>query len=238
VWDVPGAGTEQFPQETYIQNMGLRYFDSVVIITAGRFTTTEVKLRSELAEHNVPYFMVRTKVDLDVWNNRLDNSVSDEETLRLIREDLQQHGEDKAYLVSSRDPEKYDMQRLLCDAFPGLRKHMDSLDFIFSSDDKSGWGDTWSLPVLLSQTVSGIQGQWMCEFDGSMYIIDGTEVHVTLQSGQAGVLQLVEKAEGKVWLDRRWYVDMTSVTKARESNELRWTPVDLVLKPLVWAWNG
>merc|ERR1712232_1482159 len=102
----------------YIQNMGLRYFDSVLIVTAGRFTSTEVALRAELEQHRVPYFMVRTKVDIDVWNNNLDNGVNEAGTLRQIRDDLQKNGTDRPYLISSREVEKYDMQNLQCDAFP------------------------------------------------------------------------------------------------------------------------
>jgi len=131
IWDLPGAGTADFPQEAYIRNMGLRYFDSVLIVTAGRFTTMETRLREELDAHGVPFFMVRTKVDMDVWNNRLDNNASEEATLRHIREDLRRRGVPRAYLVSARDPDRYDLRALLGDALPGLQRHLDALDFMF-----------------------------------------------------------------------------------------------------------
>merc|ERR1712050_499192 len=56
LWDLPGAGTSAVPSDTYLQDMGLRYFDKVLIVTAGRFTSTEVKLREELVRWKVPYF--------------------------------------------------------------------------------------------------------------------------------------------------------------------------------------
>ena len=45
LWDLPGAGTPGFPKESYLQTMGLRSFDSVLIVTANRFTSTDVMLR-------------------------------------------------------------------------------------------------------------------------------------------------------------------------------------------------
>merc|ERR1719161_968778 len=43
--------------------MGLRYFDVVVLVTAGRFTEAEALLVRELARLDVPYFAVRNKID-------------------------------------------------------------------------------------------------------------------------------------------------------------------------------
>merc|ERR1719469_1503498 len=104
LWDLPGAGTEKFPSSTYIQTMGMRYFDRVVIVSAGRFTSTEVALKEELEAHKVPFVMVRTKVDIDVWNNYEDNKLREKETLAQIREDFGQNGIEDAFLVSLRDP--------------------------------------------------------------------------------------------------------------------------------------
>eukprot|EP00438_Fugacium_kawagutii_P004128 Skav211252 [mRNA] locus=scaffold3676:71756:75497:+ [translate_table: standard] len=59
--------------------MGLRYFDRVVVVSAGRFTEMEAVLRGELERHTVPYCMVRTK----------DNFVEKKETLKQIRDDLE-----------------------------------------------------------------------------------------------------------------------------------------------------
>eukprot|EP00747_Dinoflagellata_sp_TGD_P021404 gnl/TRDRNA2_/TRDRNA2_128466_c0_seq2.p1 gnl/TRDRNA2_/TRDRNA2_128466_c0~~gnl/TRDRNA2_/TRDRNA2_128466_c0_seq2.p1 ORF type:complete len:356 (+),score=75.22 gnl/TRDRNA2_/TRDRNA2_128466_c0_seq2:121-1188(+) len=70
LWDFPGAGTERFPLDDYIARMGLRYLDKVLITTAGRFTETEIKLREELERHGVPYLIVRTKIDVDIFNNK------------------------------------------------------------------------------------------------------------------------------------------------------------------------
>ncbi|CAE7702625.1 GABA-TP3 [Symbiodinium sp. CCMP2592] len=113
LWDLPGAGTAAVPAETYLQDMGLRYFDEVVVVTAGRFTEMEEALRGELERHGVPYRMVRTKVDQDIANNKEDNFVEKQETLKQIREDLEKTHKVETtslYLVSSRDQDDFDMQ--------------------------------------------------------------------------------------------------------------------------------
>eukprot|EP00440_Ansanella_granifera_P067868 gb/GFBE01073624.1/.p1 GENE.gb/GFBE01073624.1/~~gb/GFBE01073624.1/.p1 ORF type:complete len:463 (+),score=94.09 gb/GFBE01073624.1/:1-1389(+) len=238
LWDLPGAGTSEFPQETYIREMGLRYFDSVLIVTAGRFTTTEVLLRSELENYKIPYFMVRTKIDLDVWNNQLDNQLEEEATLRNIRDEVFSHGVSKLYLVSSREPERYDMPKLLGDAFPGVREHLDASSFLFDAGPpQNSWDDSWSMPVLLSQTLAGIQGHWQDCMADVLYVIDGHEAHVTLEDGRSAVVPITEE-DSKVWWCDQWYLELASVGKARETGELRWIPADISLKPLVWRWCG
>jgi len=66
IWDLPGVGTPNYPQATYIQEMGIRYFDVVVLMTATRFTEAELMLVKELRRWEVPFFLVRNKTDADV----------------------------------------------------------------------------------------------------------------------------------------------------------------------------
>jgi len=119
LWDLPGAGTRCFPRETYIQSMGLRYFDVVIIVTASRYTETEIMIAEELRRFSVPHFMVRSKVDADVANNEDDNGASAEETVEAIRADMQRQGVARPYLISSRfsHQNQFDLQRLKADVF-------------------------------------------------------------------------------------------------------------------------
>jgi len=122
LWDLPGAGTELFPRETYIETIGLRHFDVVIVISSQRFTETEVAISKELQRLRIPYFMVRSKVDIDVSNNLNDLGISPEETLQTIREDMRRLGVQSPYLVSSRQRDKFDMHSLLHDSlFAALR---------------------------------------------------------------------------------------------------------------------
>ncbi|CAK9006911.1 unnamed protein product [Durusdinium trenchii] len=238
LWDLPGAGTPGFPKDSYLRDMGLRYFDSVLIVTANRFTSTEVILREELEKYDVPYFMVRTKIDLDVWNNKEDNRVEEAVTLKNIRDELACHGVNRVYLVSSREPDRYDMPALLADAFPGVRDFLDASSFLFTGGESDGWGESWSMPVLWSAIIAGIQGQWRDALEDLLYVVDGTDVHITRESdGQTASIALTEH-DDKVWLQETWYIDMASVGKARESTELRWIPTDISNKPRVWRWCG
>eukprot|EP00434_Breviolum_minutum_P003416 symbB.v1.2.003006.t1/scaffold113.1/size324549/4 len=246
LWDLPGAGTSAVPAETYLQDMGLRYFDRVVVVSAGRFTEMEVALRAELDRHSVPYYMVRTKVDQDIANNKEDNFVEKQETLKQIREDLEKkHNVDtnSLYLVSSRDPDDYDFPRLLADLFPGLKRQMDPHAPAFCPAGTSGyqaghlapsaWNDAWAMPPALSLVLSGLQGGW-CDEYGCTYLVQNDCCHVTLRSSHYTLVPLSQDGLGSVWWLQRWYVDEEAIRKARRSRELRWMPKQPQDQPLTW----
>jgi len=233
LWDLPGSGTAAVPSDTYVQDMGLRYFDRVLICTAGRFTETEIKLREEMQQHTIPFFMVRTKVDIDAMNNREDNGQTENATVQQIRDDLSKnHGVDEAYLISSRDPESYDMPKLLKELFPGMKRGLDPNASSFVPMAPS-WNEPWAMPVIFSATVAGLQGRWTDNF-GATYLVQGCEVHITLSQRQS-VVPLME-ANGLVsWLGR-WWVNEQSVNKARRRAELCWAPSFPSDGPLMWRW--
>jgi len=81
IWDLPGVGSPNFPQATYLRRMGIRYFDVVLLITSSRFTEAELMLAEELKNFEVPYFMVRNKVDIDIESE-------------ILREEEAQEGDD------------------------------------------------------------------------------------------------------------------------------------------------
>ena len=210
----------------FILRLGLRYFDTVIVVTAGRFTETEVALVKELERYSVPYVMVRTKADIDIWNNGEDNGASEDDTLRDIRADLRRNGAQNFYVVSLRDTRAHDFEKLKAHVFP----------FLQPNDLGSGWDEAWSLPHVPSATLSSIQGRWS-DLQGGVYLVNGAEVHVTRPDGQAAAATLDEDAAGKVWWCGGWWIDMQSARKARATRELRWAPVDLTLgKPWVWRW--
>jgi len=110
IWDLPGAGSKDFPQKWYLQMMGIRHFDMVILVTADRFTEAELMLLQELQSWNVPFFLVRNKVD-NAIELRLEEESKEEErkrevaeeTVAAIREHFEtEYGLDTVYLVSSR----------------------------------------------------------------------------------------------------------------------------------------
>jgi len=236
LWDLPGAGTEAFPSATYIQTMGLRYFDKVVIATAGRFTSTEVALRAELAQHDVPYYMVRTKVDIDIYNNMQDNSLPEKDTLAQISEDLRNtHDVSTPYLVSLRDIESYDMPKLVQELFPSLKRILDPNAPTFCPSAPA-WNEPWALPPMLGAALQGLQGRWYDAY-GAYYLIQNSEAHVTLKEGQNAIVPLQETVDGTVWWCARWFLTADIVAKSRWQKELRWMPTDVTKdRPLIWWW--
>merc|ERR1711937_1123977 len=88
LWDLPGAGTPKFPLNNYLRVMGIKYFDLVIVIAAGRFTETDLTLMKEMSRNGVPYFAIRTKIDLEIENAMWDMELDEEETMEVIREDL------------------------------------------------------------------------------------------------------------------------------------------------------
>jgi len=229
-WDLPGAGTTAFPREEYLATMGLRYFDAVLVVSAGRFTETEVALAKELENHGVPFFMVRTKVDIDVWNNEQDNSVDEATTLQQIRADLSRRGVVHPYLVSSRERHKHDMMNLLCDIFPILRQLPD-LESVGDGFDS----EAWLLPDAYSELISRVQGCWRTT--SAVYIVQGHAVHVTRADGSCGMTALEER-ESKVWWSGNFYVDKRATLRAQRFGELRWEHRTRKTTTILWHWVG
>lgn len=145
LWDLPGAGTQRFPRETYIQSMGLRYFDIVIIVTATRYTETEVMIAEELRSFSVPHFMVRNKVDADIANNQDDHGLTADSTLDSMREDMKKQGVRQPYLVSSKIARKaeFDMEKLKADAIMAICEAREV-------------PEAWLQPSLSPQAVGGV----------------------------------------------------------------------------------
>lgn len=231
LWDFPGVGTARFPRETYIARFGLRYLDAVIIVTAGRFTETEIELRTELERHKVPYAMTRTKADIDIWNNREDNGKDEASTLCEIAADVgRQCGGVRPYIVSLRDPKAYDFPQLVADVFPCLSHKQ------WATTLGGGWDEAWVLPVALSATVGGIQGRWI-DNHNMMYYISGLQVHMTeVPTGRAANLMLTDIG-GKVWWLDRFFVDPPAVRRAKTTGELRWASADRKNgRRMAWRW--
>mmetsp|Transcript_106060 Transcript_106060/g.342115 ORF Transcript_106060/g.342115 Transcript_106060/m.342115 type:complete len:224 (+) Transcript_106060:215-886(+) len=119
LWDLPGLGTTQFPSATYTRCMGLVRFDVVILITVTHGTPEE-QILAELKSNDVPYFVVRSKVDIDIDNNNFDYDVPEEETLASIREDMKSRGIVQPYLISSRNVSGFDMDQLTHDLVQAL----------------------------------------------------------------------------------------------------------------------
>lgn len=114
LWDMEGAGAT-CTWDDYTGNIGLRYFDVVLLLCCTRLTDSDVAIVRELENQSIPFFFVRTKLDEDIKNNEADCGRSAEETEESIRCDLQMCGITSPYLVNARLPDKHDFPKLLKD---------------------------------------------------------------------------------------------------------------------------
>jgi len=99
LWDLPGAGTPNFPRDTYLTTMGLRYFDLVIVVSATRFTEIDEMLIRELEHFRIPFFAVRTKVDVDIHNNMRDYDKSPQDTVDELMNESVKQGIKNPYLI-------------------------------------------------------------------------------------------------------------------------------------------
>lgn len=228
-WDLPGAGTTAVPREGYIARMGLRHFDAVLVVSACRFTETEVALASELQAQGVPYFMVRSKVDVDVWNNREDNKVDELATLEHITKDLKNRGVERPYLISSRQPDKYDTAQLMQDVFPSLKE----LPNVATAGDD--WSSAWALPETHSPLVAAAQGRW--DNCGTSYLVCGLDVHVTRCDGSHAETKLTQSG-GCLWWISKYYADERALDKAASTGQLKWIAASKPGNGFCWFWSG
>lgn len=65
LYDLPGAGTENFPLATYVEDVQMDQFDAFVCLTKDRFTENDVAIMKEIKFLGKPLFTARTHADVD-----------------------------------------------------------------------------------------------------------------------------------------------------------------------------
>ena len=124
-YDLPGYPTEKFPRETYIEKMGIKDSDCVIIVTSDRFYEEELLLIREISKIQPPIaiYAVRTKIDYSIERNKK-TGVDEETTLKKIYEELRDNIQDAPvkgiYLTSADYPTAYDLDKLLNDISSNL----------------------------------------------------------------------------------------------------------------------
>ena len=109
MWDMPGFNTKNFQRNTYLERMKFSTFDAVIICGSVRFTQDDMWIAEEAQKIKMPFYIVRTKIDMDVSNDKEDNPNHNEQKLLAdvryeISGSLQEGGlhADKIYLISTR----------------------------------------------------------------------------------------------------------------------------------------
>jgi GTP-binding protein EngB required for normal cell division len=127
LWDLPGAGTFNYAMHDYVKNMGLRYFDAVIVVYSGRFTEIDAMLIKELTLFRIPFFAVRTKIDRDIENYMYDYDLSDydlsaRDTVTKIWEETLKQGVQNPYLISCAGKMQLMLPRLVEDIGKEIEK--------------------------------------------------------------------------------------------------------------------
>ncbi len=83
--DLPGVGTPAFPKEKYLKKVGFEKFDFFLIFCSSRFTENDLRLAEEISKEKKHFYFIRTKVDVDVNNDKEDYSDTHNEEALLSR---------------------------------------------------------------------------------------------------------------------------------------------------------
>ncbi|XP_039368497.1 interferon-inducible GTPase 5-like [Mauremys reevesii] len=133
MWDLPGIGTPSFRPDSYLQQVNFAYYDFFIIIASERFKSTHADLAQEIQRMGKKFYFVRCKVDVDLQNEKRKKNLSEETTLKKIRNDcmtkLQGAGvtSPQVFLVSKWEFGKYDSPRLqetLADDLDSHKRHV------------------------------------------------------------------------------------------------------------------
>jgi GTPase SAR1 family protein len=123
IWDLPGAGSRRYPQESYTRDLGLGYFDIALVVSSRRVSEVDKLLVSELQTLRVPFFLVRTKLDIDVKNNELDHNLEEDATLDIVRKSLSDNGLKAGFVLSTKRPANFQLHELKLNLCAWLRVH-------------------------------------------------------------------------------------------------------------------
>lgn len=117
--DLPGCGTQKWPQSTYIDDLKLEEYDCFIIVTHTRLYESDLYLHKELKIKKAkPCFIVRNKIDSAINDEAHDNQLTEEETINKIKDNILSsvHPEtNTVYLTSARHPTKWDLPLLIED---------------------------------------------------------------------------------------------------------------------------
>ncbi|XP_006873542.1 PREDICTED: interferon-inducible GTPase 1-like [Chrysochloris asiatica] len=134
-WDCPGTGTPNFLPETYVEKMEFAKFDIFIIIACTRFTYKEVQLAQEIKKMGKKFYFVRTKVDSDLYNEKVSKpkSFNKERVLQQIQDNclanLSSNGmsDTHVFLISNFDLDDFDfptLEETLLKELPAHKRHI------------------------------------------------------------------------------------------------------------------
>nr|XP_012640976.2 interferon-inducible GTPase 1-like [Microcebus murinus] len=121
LWDLPGIGTRNFKPKDFLHNVKFGEYDFFIIVSATRFTKTDIDLAKMIKTMKKNFYFVRSKVDIDLRNEQESKpkSFTEEGVLQQIRNNcryiFKENKIDEApvFLISNRDLSAYDFPILI-----------------------------------------------------------------------------------------------------------------------------
>uniref|UniRef100_A0ACB8FT82 Uncharacterized protein n=1 Tax=Sphaerodactylus townsendi TaxID=933632 RepID=A0ACB8FT82_9SAUR len=107
IWDLPGIGTPNFKAEEYLERVNYSRYDFFIIVAAHRFTVYDIQLSHAVQKMKKRFYYVRSKMDVSIKNEKLDQDFSEEATIQKVRKDCLSNLVQAAALPDSRKEEPH-----------------------------------------------------------------------------------------------------------------------------------
>ena len=118
--DVPGVGSPAYPDvDNYCKEVPIDTCDTFLILVGQRVTDLELQLAARFKSMKKPFFLVRTKIDVDEYNAKRKKNPDIrglEAKIRAYYEDkMKNHGitNEKVFLISNHYWDKWDFSKLV-----------------------------------------------------------------------------------------------------------------------------
>ncbi|XP_060595183.1 interferon-gamma-inducible GTPase 10-like [Ruditapes philippinarum] len=145
-WDLPGVGTENFKRANYDDKVNLAKYDFFLIFSSERFLENDGWLAKEIRKMDKRFYFVRTKVFLDIFNEKKGRAFprSRDEILSHIRIDCQQNlegygiSDSPVYLIDNFEPYDFDfgmLQAKLIEDAPQLKREAMTFSIIGRTEE-------------------------------------------------------------------------------------------------------
>lgn len=117
-WDLPGIGTNKFDRTNYQKSINFFEYDLFIIVSCTRFTADDSWLADTVFDSGKSFLFVRTKVALDIANDKLCFPISHDPSsvLRSIKEDCYNNlskRNTKIFLIDSYIPSEFEFEDLV-----------------------------------------------------------------------------------------------------------------------------
>ena len=130
-WDLPGVGTPNYLKDTYWKKVGMERYDTFLIFSQCRFTENDLELARVIRSKDKKFFFIRTRIDVDIENEKRKKSFNEGTVLQNIQSDCFGNleglleSQNDIFLINNHDSTKWDFERLtqaILDVLPARQR--------------------------------------------------------------------------------------------------------------------